>query len=235
MTIIVENFPLLLAGLGRTLLMALSAYIGALILGTIVAVCRVSPVPILRGFTTVYVEFFRNIPLLTLMILTVFALPDAGIKLSFTAGATLAILLSSSAFVCETIRSGINTVSLGQSEASRALGMTMFQQLRYIVLPQAFTSMIQPLVNVFIGTTIGTSLASAVGVAELTNVTQQLNLIYAEAVFTFLLAGACYLAISLGGSALGAWLQGKVNSRYARQSSSNTLDALKDLEEGEIL
>ena len=235
MDIIVENFPLLLAGLGRTFFMAVVAYAGALILGTIVAVFRVSPVPILRGFATVYVEFFRNIPLLTLMILTVFALPDAGIKLSFTAGATVAIVLSSSAFVCETIRSGINTVSLGQSEAARALGMTMIQQLRYIVLPQAFASMIQPLVNVFIGTVIGTSLASAVGVAELTNVTQQLNLIYAEAVLTFLIAGACYVAISLGGSACGAWLQGKVDSRYARRHYKDSLEELKKLEEGEIL
>lgn len=92
MTIIIENFPLLLAGLGRTLFMAAAAYLGALILGTTVAVLRVSPVPILRGFSTVYVEFFRNIPLLTLMILTVFALPDAGIRLSFTAGATIAII-----------------------------------------------------------------------------------------------------------------------------------------------
>lgn len=111
----------------------------------------------------------------------------------------------------------------------------MNQQLRYVILPQAFTSMIQPLVNVFIGTVIGTSLASAVGVAELTNITQQLNLVYAEAVITFLIAGACYVAISLGGSAFGSWLQHKFNSRYARKPQANAFNALKQLDEGEIL
>ncbi|WIK64019.1 amino acid ABC transporter permease [Gleimia hominis] len=236
MQIVLNNADLLLAGLGRTLAMAALGYIGALILGTIIAIFRVSPVPVLRGFGTLYVQFFRNIPLLTLMILTVFALPDAGLQLSFFTAATLAVVLSSAAFVCETIRSGINTVSVGQSEASRALGMNMFQQLRYVILPQAFASMIQPLVNVFIGTVIGTSLASAVGVAELTNITQQLNLRYAEAVLMFVVSGICYLAIAFGGGALGVWLQRRVDRRFSRPTKREGRAAVERFqqEQGEM-
>ncbi|KWZ74294.1 MAG: amino acid ABC transporter permease [Winkia neuii] len=230
MHLIVDNFGLLLAGLGRTLVLAVLGYAGALVLGTVIAIFRVSPVPVLRGFGTVYVEFFRNIPLLTLLILTAFGLPDAGLQIGFFGSALAAIVMSSAAFVCETIRSGINTVSVGQSEAARALGLNMFQQLRHIILPQAFTSMIQPLVNVFIGALIGTSLAAAVGVPELTNITQQLNIKYAEAVLLFLVSGICYLVIALGAGALGGYLQRRVDARHRIDRASEGAAAVDRFE-----
>ena len=90
----------------------------------------------------------------------------------------------------------------------------MFQQLAHVVLPQAFAAMIQPLVNVFIGALIGTSLAAAVGVPELTNITQQLNIKYAEAVLLFLISGICYLVIALGAGAIGGYLQRRVDARH---------------------
>ncbi|MDO4665499.1 MAG: amino acid ABC transporter permease [Actinomycetaceae bacterium] len=212
MHVLWENWQALAWGFGRTLALTVLSYALALGVGTIMAIFRVSPVHILRAVGTCYVEFFRNIPLLTLMVLVVFGLPDAGVRLGLFASAVLAICLSSGAFVCETIRSGINTVGVGQSEAARSLGLNMVQQLRYVILPQAFMAMISPLVNVFIGTLIGTSLASAVGVAELTNVTQQLNVKYAEAVILFLVSGVIYVAVALGGSKFGTYLQRKVGS-----------------------
>lgn len=214
MQLIIDNFGLLLAGLGRTLVLAVLGYAGALVVGTVIAIFRVCPVPVLRAFGTIYVEFFRNIPLLTLLILTAFGLPDTGLQIGFFGSAVTAIIMSSAAFVCETIRSGINTVSVGQSEAARSLGMNMFQQLAHVVLPQAFAAMIQPLVNVFIGALIGTSLAAAVGVPELTNITQQLNIKYAEAVLLFLISGICYLVIALGAGAIGGYLQRRVDARH---------------------
>jgi glutamate transport system permease protein len=85
--------------------------------------------------------------------------------------------------------------------------MSFGTQLRLIILPQAFRTMVQPLVNNFIGILIGSSLAAAVGVSDITNVTQQLNIRYAEAVVLFLLSGAVYLVFALGAGGVGSWLE----------------------------
>ena len=185
-----DNAPFLLGGLLTTLLLTVLGFVGALLLGTTMAVFRVCPITPLRVVGTVYVEFFRNVPLLTLLILIVFGLPDIGLLFPLFWCGVLGLVLAGSAFICETVRSGINTISVGQSEAARALGMSFGTQLRLIILPQAFRTMVQPLVNNFIGILIGSSLASAVGVSDITNVTQQLNIRYAEAVVLFLLSGA---------------------------------------------
>lgn len=210
MEIIRDNSGVLLNGLLTTVLLTVIGYIGALVVGTVMAIFRVSPIAPLRAVGTVYVEFFRNVPLLSLLILITFGLPDAGLLLPLFWCGAVSLVLSGSAFVCEAVRSGINTVSVGQSEASRALGMGFGQQLRLVILPQAFTSMVQPLVNVLIGTLIGSSLCSAVGISEITNVTQQLNIKYAQAVLLFLVSGLAYLVMALGSGALGGVLERRV-------------------------
>lgn len=172
MDVIVENLPLLVRGTGLTIALIVLGYAFALALGTVLAVCRVSPIPPLRWAATVYVEIFRNIPLLSLLILLAFGLPDVGLRLSYFWCAVLGLTLSSAAFVCENVRSGINTVPIGHAEAARSIGLGFFGTLRHVVLPQAFRTMIQPLVNVFIGTVIGSALASAIAVQEITWVTQ---------------------------------------------------------------
>lgn len=202
-----ENIPLLLQGVGTTIALTLLGYTFALILGTLLAVARVSPIPPLRGIATVYVEIFRNIPLLSLLILISFGLPDVGLLLPYFWCGVLGLTLSSAAFVCENVRSGINTVPIGHAEAARSVGLGFFGTLRWVVLPQAFRSMVQPLVNVFIGTVIGSALCSAIAVQEVTWVTQTLNIRYAQAVLMFLIAGAVYLVLSLGGAALGGVIE----------------------------
>jgi glutamate transport system permease protein len=202
-----ENSSFLLNGVLTTVGLTILGFGGALLIGTIVAVFRVSPITPLRVVGTAYVEFFRNVPLLTLLILIVFGLPDIGLLFPLFWCGVLGLVLAGSAFICETVRSGINTISVGQSEAARALGMSFGTQLRLIILPQAFRTMVQPLVNNFIGILIGSSLASAVGVSDITNVTQQLNIRYAEAVVLFLLSGAVYLVFALGAGGVGSWLE----------------------------
>jgi glutamate transport system permease protein len=202
-----DNAAFLLNGVLTTVGLTILGFAGALVIGTIVAVFRVSPVTPLRVVGTVYVEFFRNVPLLTLLILIVFGLPDIGLLFPLFWCGVLGLVLAGSAFICETVRSGINTISVGQSEAARALGMSFGTQLRLIILPQAFRTMVQPLVNNFIGILIGSSLAAAVGVSDVTNVTQQLNIRYAEAVVLFLLSGAVYLVFALGAGGVGSWLE----------------------------
>jgi glutamate transport system permease protein len=220
MQIIADNAGLIGQGLLVTVLLTVFGFLGALLLGTVVAIFRVSPIAPLRGFGTVYVEFFRNIPLLSLLILVIFGLPDVGLLIPLFWAGVVSLVLSGAAFVCETVRSGINTVSVGQSEAARALGMGFWQQLRLVILPQAFARMVQPLVNIFIGTLIGSSLCSAVGVSDLTNVTQQLNIRYAEAVVLFLISGVTYLVLSLGSGAIGGVIERRVAGSAAERGGA---------------
>ena len=210
MHVVTDNLGFLLGGLLVTLELTVLGFVGALLLGTVLAVFRVSPVAPLRWVGAVYVEVLRNMPLLTLLILVVFGLPDIGITFSLFTSAALCMAGFGAAFVCEAVRGGINAVSVGQAEAARSLGFTFTQSLRYVILPPAFRTMVQPLVNIFIGVVLGSSLASAVGVSELTNRTQVLNLQSAEAVVLFLVSGAIYLAIALLGGAAGGVLERRV-------------------------
>ena len=196
MGVVTDNLGFLLGGLLVTLELTVLGFAGALVIGTVLAVFRVSPIPPLRWVGAVYVEVLRNMPLLTLLVLVVFGLPDIGIRFSLFTSAAICMAVFAGAFVCEAVRGGINTVPVGQAEAARSLGFTFTQSLRYVILPPAFRTMVQPLVNIFIGVVLGSSLASAVGVSELTNRTQVLNLQSAEAVVLFLVSGAIYLAVA---------------------------------------
>ncbi|MET9109690.1 amino acid ABC transporter permease [Streptomyces zhihengii] len=149
--------------------------IGALVLGTVLAAMRVSPVPLMRGFATVYVNVVRNIPLTVIIVFCSLGLADIfGMTLGAADDfdelafrlAVLGLAAYTAVFVCEAVRSGINTVPVGQAEAARAIGLSFTQVLRHIVLPQAFRSVIGPLTNVLIALTKNTTVASAIGVAE---------------------------------------------------------------------
>ncbi|MES5818327.1 amino acid ABC transporter permease [Streptomyces sp. RG80] len=154
-------------------LTAISA-LGSLIWGTLLAAMRVSPVPLMRGFGTAYVNLVRNTPLTVIIVFTSLGLADTfgvtmGSKDFDVQGFRLAILgfiVYTAAFVCEAIRSGINTVPVGQAEAARAIGLNFSQVLRLVVLPQAFRAVIGPLANVLIALTKNTTVAAAIGVAE---------------------------------------------------------------------
>ena len=111
-----------------------------LFIGTLVAAARISPVPVLRGAAWAYTQFFVNVPLLALLILAVFALPDAGLIMPLAPTTVLVLALYEAAYVAEAVRSGVNTVGNGQIEASRALGLTLGQTLRLVVLPQSLPS-----------------------------------------------------------------------------------------------
>ncbi|WP_103061835.1 amino acid ABC transporter permease [Actinomyces qiguomingii] len=216
MNVITDNLGMIGQGLVTTLTISIIGFACALVVGTVIAIFRVSPIPPLRALGAVWVTVACNIPTLCLMILAAFAAPRAGVPLSLFAAAVTAIVFSASGFVCETVRSGINSVSKGQIEAARALGMPFGLIIGTVVLPQALARTIQPLVNIFISCLIGSSLAAAIGVPELTNVTQQLNLRYAQAVITFLTSGLTYLAIAFLATKLGGLLERRIAGREAR-------------------
>ncbi|WP_432089389.1 amino acid ABC transporter permease [Streptomyces sp. bgisy095] len=164
----------LLGAFWVTVRLTVYSAIGSLVWGTLLAAMRVGPVPLMRGFGTVYVNVVRNIPLTVIIVFTSLGLfqtlgVDMGAERFTTINFRLAILgltAYTSAFVCEALRSGINTVPLGQVEAARAIGLNFPQVLRLIVLPQAFRSVVGPLANVLIALTKNTTVAAAIGVAE---------------------------------------------------------------------
>lgn len=212
MNVIIDNLDVIGRGLLVTLVISFLSYGGGLVLGTLMAVFRVGPIPPLRLFASFWVTVACNIPTLCLMILFAFALPRAGVQISLFWAAISAIVFASSGYVCETVRSGINSVPKGQIEAARALGMSFSLIIRGVVLPQALARTVQPLVNIFIGCLIGSSLAAAIGVPELTGVTRKLNIDYAEAVVTFLTSGLIYLAIAFGATKAGGLLEARLAS-----------------------
>ncbi|MFC5957836.1 amino acid ABC transporter permease [Streptomyces pratens] len=169
------NDPTLLGAFWMTVKLTVFSGIASLVWGTLLAAMRVSPVPLLRGFGTTYVNIVRNIPLTVIIVFTSLGLADIfgmtmGAPDDFALqGFRLAVLGLSAytaAFVCEALRSGINTVPVGQAEAARAIGLNFSQVLGLIVLPQAFRSVIGPLANVLIALTKNTTVAAAIGVAE---------------------------------------------------------------------
>jgi glutamate transport system permease protein len=184
----IDNFPLLRDAFLTTLSLSLLAGLVAVVLGTLLAAMRVSPVPPLRGLSTFYVETLRNTPLTVVFFFVIFGLPQIDMIVGFFPGAVIAVGLYTAAFVCEALRSGINTVPPGQAEASRALGLTFGQSLREIVLPQAFRTAIPPLGNVLIAMVKNTSIAAGFAVTELTASMQRLSNANADQLLLVLLS-----------------------------------------------
>jgi len=161
-----------------TIQLTVFSAVGALILGTVLAAMRLAPVPMMNWIGTTYVNVVRNTPLTLIILFCSFGLAQTlGITLVDSQSATsiedsnfrLAILgftVYTAAFVCETVRSGVNTIPLGQAEAARSLGLSFGQNLRMVLLPQAFRAVVAPLGSVLIALTKNTTIASAIGVAE---------------------------------------------------------------------
>jgi glutamate transport system permease protein len=144
----------------------------AIVLGFIVAAMRVSPIPIARAVGAVYVNWIRNTPLTLVLFFFAFCVPllvDVP-RGSFLALAVCGIGIYTATYVAETIRSGINTVSVGQAEAARALGLTFGQVMTLVVLPQATRAVIPPMVSVFIALLKNTTVASGFSVVNLGNI-----------------------------------------------------------------
>ncbi|GAA4317855.1 amino acid ABC transporter permease [Klenkia terrae] len=211
MSALVDAWPQLLAGLGTTVFVLVTSAVGALVLGTLVTVARVSPVPVLRAAAFGYVQVLVNVPLLALLLLAVFALPDAGLIAPLVTTAIIVLTVYEAAYVAEALRSGINTVPRGQVEASRALGFTLSQTLRLVVVPQAARAVVQPLGNVLIALLMNTALTATVGVVELTSATNKVNLVQAQPIPIFGAAGLVYMALALV-IGLGA---GRIEKRVA--------------------
>jgi glutamate transport system permease protein len=185
--------------------------VGALVLGTVVAIMRVSPVGVLRAFGTAFVTLVRNTPLTLIVFFCAFGFY---ITLQYRIGAqnspidiqnfrwgVLGLAIYHAAFVAEALRSGINTVPRGQAEAARAIGLDFRSTLTEIVLPQAFRGAIAPLGNVLIALTKNTTVVATIGVAEASYLMRGMiefrpDLIYV--IFAIMATGFVILTLPIG-------------------------------------
>ncbi|CAN5408976.1 amino acid ABC transporter permease [soil metagenome] len=148
--VLVRNFPQFLSGFVVTVQLVVAAFVVAVVIGVVVAGLRVQPLPPLRLVGTIYVEFFRNIPLLVLLFIAFAGLRRAGLDISRFAAGAGSLGLYTAAYVAEAIRSGVFAVGQGQIDASLSLGFNYPRTLRMIVLPQAIRTVIPPLGNLMI-------------------------------------------------------------------------------------
>ncbi|GAA2748933.1 MULTISPECIES: amino acid ABC transporter permease [Kitasatospora] len=196
------NFSLFYHGFLQTIELSAISALFALLLGGVLAAFRVSPVPVLRAFGTGWVMVFRNTPLTLLFFGVVFALPRLDVHLSSFTFAVMALSAYTGAFVCEVLRSGINTVPLGQAEAARSLGMGFGQTLGTIVLPQAARSVLPPMSSIFIALPRNSAVAGAFNVPELFSTQKAFDEKGYPIFVTFFWIALAYLLVSFTVSAV---------------------------------
>ena len=165
---VISNFDLVLKAFGLTIELFLVSGVLSLLFGTLLAAMRVGPIPVLAKAGAVYVTLLRNTPLLIIFVFATFGLPKMDIQMPFFVKGTIALTLYTSAFVCEAVRSGINSVPLGQAEAARANGLTFTQTMSQVVLPQAMRAVVPPLASVMIALLKNTSVGAVFGLMEAT-------------------------------------------------------------------
>ena len=195
---LISLLPEFWAGFQVTLLLLAVSGVLALILGTIIAAMRISPVAALRGFAAFWTEIARNTPLTLVFFFTAFVMPMLGVRLPYVLLAFIALTYYTSPFVAEALRSGINGVPIGQAEAARSIGLGFGQTVSLVVLPQAFRMTVPPLINVFIALTKNTSVAGGFFVVELFATTRQLANDNGNIVLPILFtAAALYLVVTV--------------------------------------
>ena len=176
MDVLLNNLDVFVPAFGNTLLLFVVSLVFALLLGTVVGAMRVSPVPIARAVGTVYVNTIRNTPLTLLMFFFAFGYPKLDLPdVDYTALAIAALSIYTATYVAEVLRSGINTVPIGQAEAARAIGLDFGLTMTQVVLPQAFRSVIPPLMSVLIALLKNTTVAAGFSVAEAGTIVRVLN------------------------------------------------------------
>jgi glutamate transport system permease protein len=199
-----RNQELFLSGFRLILALTLASAALSLVLGVLLAAARVSPVPVLRWFGAAWVTVFRNTPLTLIIYFCYFGLyVNLGIALSedlagnnFRLG-VLGLSVYTAAFVCEAVRSGINTVPTGQAEAARAIGLTFAQTLRLVVLPQAMRSVVAPLGSIFIALAKNSTIVGTIGVLEAASVMKGLINFNGDAVIPIFFAFAGVFVVVL--------------------------------------
>jgi glutamate transport system permease protein len=202
MDAVIGFFDTLLGGFLRTLALLGISGAGALVLGTLVAGFRISPIPPLRGVAAVYTELLRNTPLTLVLFGCAFMLPYLGVRIpgldpqsQYFTLACIGLTAYTAPFIAEAIRSGVNAIPIGQAEAARSIGLTFRQTLGSVILPQAIRMVIPPIINVLIALTKNTSVAGGFFVVELIGASRAVINARGDAVVAILLAVAVFYLV----------------------------------------
>lgn len=195
--IITDNWSSFLTGFWNTILCSIIALIFSLILGVVFALLEVAPPKFGKVVARIYIAVFRNIPLLVIVMIFYLIVPRFFIKLSGFAAGTIGLTLYTSAFIAETVRSGINSVGDGQMEGARSNGMTYTQAMRYVILPQAMKIVIPPLGNQFINLVKNSSVLAFVAGFDLMYQAQLIAFATFRTIDTYVIVGIFYLIFTL--------------------------------------
>lgn len=207
---LVEIYPFFLKGLWMTSKIAFISLVTCTLLGFILGIFRSSNNIILKRLVGVYVAFVRGTPFVVQIFIIFFILPDWGIQLDAFPAALLAMAIMGSAFICEIVAGGINSIPKGQWEAAASSGLTMIQQLRLVIIPQAMKVILPPLVGQYVLLIKDTSVVSVIGVMELTRVGWVTVVRIPEGLMVFSLVGVLYFSISYPLILLSNYLERKM-------------------------
>lgn len=216
------NIKFLLNGFGATILLSVIAAVMSMVIGLLVALPGMSENRWIRLPSRIYIEFVRAIPLLPMLFWVFYGLPvvlkSMGISLSIDAfwGAVITLAISDSAFTAEIYRSGIQSIARGQTEAAKTVGLTYFQTMRYVVLPQAIRRILPPLANQFIYIVKMSAFASVIGMQELTRRANELVVTEYRPLEIYSLLILEYLVLVLIISFFVRWLERKMGANESR-------------------
>ena len=205
------NVTFLAGGLGYTIAMALCALVLSMLMGLLVALPGLSTNRVARAANRVYVEAFRAVPMLVMVLWVYYGLPVVlGIAVGVFAAGVIALALCDSAFEAEIFRAGIESIDRGQHEAAEALGLNYLKKMRLVILPQAIRRILPPLGNQFVYMLKTSSLISVIGYPELTRRANELVVTEYRPleIYTFLVLE--YLVLIVAASSLVRWLEGRM-------------------------
>jgi len=205
-----SHLKFLLAGIGLTLAISILSLTASIVLGLLVALPGLAPQPWLRAVNRVYVELFRSIPVLVMILWVYYGLPVViGLSLGPFAAGIVALTLCDSAFEAEVFRGGIQSIEKGQLEAADALGLNYYQKMRLIILPQAIRRILPPLGNQFVYMLKMSSLVSVIGLQELTRRANELTVTVYRPLEIYTVLVVEYLLLIL----VASWLVRRLETR----------------------
>lgn len=210
MQVALDNFPFILEGLKITLQITLMSFVIAILLGLVIGISRVFQVPILDQLLKIFIEVFRNTPVIVQIVWFYYVVPSVfNLNLTAIQASVLALGLNTAAYLAEVFRGGIFSVPQGQTEASRSLGFSSVSTLRYVVVPQASRKMLAPILNQLIVLIKDTALVAYIGVMDLMQRSFIVSTNTARPLESYTTVALIYLVLCFGASKLTSWIEKK--------------------------
>lgn len=216
-----KYYPVYIEGIKFTLFLSLLAVVFGVIFGAILCFMkrsklRILRIPIPKLIASIYIEFVRGTPLLLQIFIVYFGLNTFGLKFEPLVACVIALSLNSGAYVAEIIRSGIDAVDKGQLEAARSLGMTQFQAMKYIILPQAVKNILPAIGNEFVTIIKESSMASAIGVTEIIYASKLVTGATYRSFEPLIVAALCYFTLTFTLGRLMAYIERRLKASDLR-------------------